>query len=71
MRNKTRILVTHAIDFIHMADHIIIMDKGTIKHQGTFDELKKTETLSKLLEINKINVKDLKLKGKNTKKVGN
>ena len=25
MKNKTRILVTHAVDFIHLADHIIIM----------------------------------------------
>ena len=28
LRDKTRILVTHAIDFIHMADRIIIMEKG-------------------------------------------
>ena len=25
MKDKTRILVTHAVDFIHLADHIIIM----------------------------------------------
>lgn len=30
LKNKTRILVTHAIDFIHLADRIIIMDKGRI-----------------------------------------
>ena len=30
MANKTRVLVTHAIDFIHLADHIIMMDKGKI-----------------------------------------
>ena len=27
---KTRILVTHAIDFVHHADTLIIMDKGKI-----------------------------------------
>jgi len=30
LKNKTRILVTHAIDFIHLADHIVIMDQGRI-----------------------------------------
>ena len=39
LKNKTRILVTHAIDFVHYADSIIIMDKGRISAQGTFDEL--------------------------------
>ena len=29
--NKTRLLVTHAIDFIHMAEKIVIMDKGRIQ----------------------------------------
>jgi len=28
--DKTRILITHAFDFIHMADKIIMMDKGQI-----------------------------------------
>ena len=30
-KNKTRILVTHAIDFIHMADKVIYMEGGRIK----------------------------------------
>jgi len=30
LKDKTRILVTHAIDFIHMADRIVIMDSGRI-----------------------------------------
>jgi len=30
LKDKTRILVTHAIDFLHMADTIIMMDKGKI-----------------------------------------
>ena len=30
MKDKTRILVTHAVDFIHLADHIIIMNEGRI-----------------------------------------
>ena len=30
LQNKTRILVTHAIDFVHHSDSLIIMDKGQI-----------------------------------------
>ena len=36
LRNKTRILVTHAIDFIHQADKIVIMDQGKIVAQGSY-----------------------------------
>jgi len=36
LRDKTRILVTHAIDFVHHADSIIIMEKGRIAAKGTF-----------------------------------
>jgi ABC-type proline/glycine betaine transport system ATPase subunit len=31
LKEKTRILVTHAIDFIHLADKVVIMKEGTIK----------------------------------------
>ena len=30
MQDSTRILVTHAVDFIHLADHIVIMKDGKI-----------------------------------------
>ena len=39
LRQKTRLLVTHAIDFIHLADKIVIMDKGRIRACGRYDEL--------------------------------
>jgi ATP-binding cassette subfamily C (CFTR/MRP) protein 5 len=28
LKDKTVIVVTHAIDFLHMADRIVMMDKG-------------------------------------------
>ena len=31
MKDKTRVLVTHAVDFIHLADHVIIMKEGRIQ----------------------------------------
>jgi ATP-binding cassette subfamily C (CFTR/MRP) protein 1 len=36
LKDRTRILVTHAIDFIHLADRIIIMEKGRIREEGSF-----------------------------------
>ena len=41
LSGKTRILVTHAIDFIHQADHIIMMSHGRIAAQGSFEEMKR------------------------------
>ena len=40
LKHKTRILVTHSIDFVHLADKIVIMKEGRIKAQGSFEELK-------------------------------
>ena len=30
MGEKTRILVTHSVDLVHLADHVIIMKEGSI-----------------------------------------
>lgn len=38
-RDKTRVLVTHAIDFLHLSDAVCIMQKGEIKAFGTYQEL--------------------------------
>ena len=39
LSTKTRLLVTHAIDFAHLADKIIFMDKGRIVDQGSYQQL--------------------------------
>lgn len=31
LKDRTRILVTNAIDFLNRADHIVMMDQGKIK----------------------------------------
>ena len=43
LKDKTRVLVTHAIDILNQADRIILLDQGRILAQGTFDELKDIE----------------------------
>lgn len=45
LKGKTRILVTHAIDFLEHVDWIIIMEKGRITDMGSFDDLWEHETL--------------------------
>ena len=39
LKDKTRILVTHAVDFAHLADRIVIMDQGKIQAMGNYEEL--------------------------------
>ena len=51
LRDKTRILVTHAIDFLHLSDKIIVMKKGRIVLDGTFESLKDNDYLIKILKI--------------------
>lgn len=55
LKDKTRILVTHAIDFLSQADHIIMMDKGRITAQGTYQELEKLKEFSDLMDLNRLN----------------
>lgn len=39
LRDKTRILVTHALHFLPAVDHIIVLDNGRITETGTYKEL--------------------------------
>jgi ABC-type bacteriocin/lantibiotic exporter with double-glycine peptidase domain len=48
-KNKTRILVTHAVDFLHLVDTIVLLKKGKIVLYGTFEELKDSEYLKEII----------------------
>jgi ABC-type bacteriocin/lantibiotic exporter with double-glycine peptidase domain len=39
LKGKTRILVTHAVEFLHLVDHIIVLNKGEIIAKGSYQEL--------------------------------
>jgi ABC-type bacteriocin/lantibiotic exporter with double-glycine peptidase domain len=38
-REKTRVLVTHAVDYLHLCDRIVLMQRGRITAVGSYDEL--------------------------------
>ena len=39
LKNKTRVLVTHAVDFLHMVDKIILLKKGEIVLTGRYQDI--------------------------------
>ena len=39
LAEKTRIIVTHRLQYLKNADHIIVMDNGTTKEEGSYKEL--------------------------------
>ena len=55
LKDRTRILVTHAIDFLERADHIVMMDGGSIIHQGSYADMLEAKPFQELLEINDLN----------------
>ena len=72
LKGKTRILVTHALQYTSFADRIYYMKNGEIKWEGVYKELTNQEFYSEFIEkINsKINEeKDLLIIEKNPKKI--
>jgi ABC-type proline/glycine betaine transport system ATPase subunit len=53
--SKTRILVTHAVDFLHLVDTIILLKKGKIVLKGNYNELKDSPYLKEVIGIHKFN----------------
>ncbi|XP_067014322.2 ATP-binding cassette subfamily C member 4 [Anabrus simplex] len=49
--NKTRILVTHQLQFLSEADHIVILNNGAVEMQGSFQELASKVDYAELMGI--------------------
>lgn len=41
--DRITLVVTHRLDNVRMADRVIVLDQGTVREQGIFDELVATE----------------------------
>ncbi len=59
MKDKTRILVTHAVDFIHLADHVIIMKEGRIQAQGSYESMVNHPYLVQVQDIHTKNKREI------------
>ncbi len=45
LKDKTRIIVTHAVQYLRYADCILLMEHGEIVFSGTYDQLKNSDYL--------------------------
>jgi ABC-type proline/glycine betaine transport system ATPase subunit len=57
LNGKTRILCTHAIDFLHLADKVIVLKKGEIVVQGSYSEVKDHPSVKEVTDIHDRNAK--------------
>ena len=55
LAQKTRVLVTHAVEFLHLADSIIYLKDGKIDFQGKFDDCQEHPYVKELLSIHNAN----------------
>ena len=53
LKNKTRILVTHALQYVQYSDRIIYMKNGEIGSMGGYEEIKKQEFFKDFYEKSK------------------
>ncbi|XP_046746881.1 ATP-binding cassette sub-family C member 4-like isoform X4 [Diprion similis] len=44
LKGKTRILVTHQLQYLRQADTVVVLDHGNIKYRGSYEELDHTST---------------------------
>ena len=50
LKYKTRILITHAVEFLNLADRIVIMENGKVKHIGTFENLESSDEIKNVIQ---------------------
>ena len=55
LKDKTKVLVTHSMDFLHKVDKIVILKEGEVHAVGTYNELKSNEYFLQVLEVHKKN----------------
>jgi ATP-binding cassette, subfamily C (CFTR/MRP), member 1 len=59
LKHKTRILVTHAVEFLDKVDRVIIMEKGRIKYFAPYEDLSHSEEIQHIIEtLAKVSVEE-------------
>jgi len=53
LKDKTRVLVTHAVDFLHVVDKVILLKNGQVLLQGPYEEIKESPYLIEIMRIHK------------------
>ena len=53
LKDKTRVLVTHAVDFLHLVDKVIILKDGEVILQGAYEQIKENPYLIEIMRIHK------------------
>ena len=51
VEGATRVLVTHAVECLHLADHVVLMQEGKVVAQGTYSKVKDHEYLKKVVAL--------------------
>jgi ABC-type bacteriocin/lantibiotic exporter with double-glycine peptidase domain len=60
LNGKTRVLCTHAIDFLHLADRVVVIKKGEIVVQGEYSDVKDHPSVQEIINIHDKNAKEKK-----------
>ena len=50
LKDKTRVIATHAIGFLHYFDYIYILDDGKIVEEGNFEQIEKTQIYQSIID---------------------
>jgi ABC-type bacteriocin/lantibiotic exporter with double-glycine peptidase domain len=59
-RHKTRILVTHAVDFLKYVDAIVLLKEGEVVLNGSYEEVKDSPYIKEVLTIHCKGTRDLR-----------
>ena len=52
--------MTHAVDFVHLADKVVIMNEGKIVAQGSYNDLEDHPYMRQILDIHETNKVEIK-----------
>ena len=58
LADRTRVLVTHAVDFLHLADSIVLLKNGSVVFKGAYQDVKDNEYMQELYAIHTKHLKE-------------